>query len=45
MILEMQEFGYILSEIGDRQALYSENDLWPQEGDRTRNILMTGETL
>ena len=45
MILEMWELGYNLREMKDRQALYSENDFWAPDGDRTRNLLMTGETL
>ena len=28
-----------------RQALSSENDFWAADGDRTRNLQMTGETL
>ena len=33
MILEMQEFGYILREVGVHQALYSEIHFSAQEGD------------
>ena len=45
MILEMQELGYILREMKDRQALYLENDFWAPDGNRKRNILMTGGTF
>ena len=31
--------------IVDLQAQYSENDFWAPDGDRTRNLMMTGETL
>ena len=41
----MWEFRYILREMKDRLALYSENDLLAQDVDRSRNILITGETL
>ena len=27
----------------DRQSLYSENDFWAPDGDRTRDLLMTGD--
>ena len=43
--LEMWELGYNLREMKDRQALYSENDFWVPDGDRIRNLLMTGERL
>ena len=45
LILEIWELGYILRQINDLQVLYSENDFWAPDGDRTRNFLMTGETL
>ena len=45
MILEVWELGYNLRQMKDGQALYSENDFWAPDGDQTRNLLMTGETL
>ena len=45
MILEMWELGYNVREMKDRQALYSENDFSAPDGDRTRNLLTTDETL
>ena len=36
---------YNLREMEDRPALYAEIHFWAQDGDRMRNILMTGETL
>ena len=45
MILKMWALGYILREMKGRQVLYPENDFWAPDGDRTRNHLMTGETL
>ena len=45
MILEMWELVYILREMKDREALYSVNDFWAPDGDRTRNLMMNGETL
>ena len=45
MILEMRELVYILRWMNDLQALYSENDRMIENGDRTCNLLMTGETL
>ena len=45
MILEIWELEYMLRKMTDLQALYSENDFWTPDGDRTRNLLMTGETL
>ena len=31
-----------LREMNDLQTRYSENDFWVPDGDRTRNLLMTG---
>ena len=45
MILIMWEFRYNLREMEIRRGLYSENDFWTPDGDRTKNFLMTGETL
>ena len=41
-MFEKRESLDILRQMNDIQARYSENDFWAPDGDRTRNLLMTG---